>query len=96
MYMLCCKRKIIVFNLTQHSCFKMYLRVDLCLCFCKGGATALNIAAQEGHISILQFLLDKGAAIEAEDDVRKRYIHRKTQPIPFIPIFYDNLNCTCL
>ena len=50
----------------------MYERVVLSLSFCKGGATALYIAAQEGHVPVLQFLLDKGAAIETETNVRKR------------------------
>ena len=57
----------------------MYESVIFCLSFCKRGATALNIAAQEGHVAILQFLLDKGAAIETKNDVRKKYIHKKTQ-----------------
>jgi hypothetical protein len=72
MYILYHNRKLILFTLTSHSCVRIYESVFLCLSFCKGGATALNIAAQEGHISILQFLLDKGAAIETKDDVRKR------------------------
>ena len=53
-----------------------------CLCPYKFGFSALNIAAREGHAPILRLLLDKGAAIETKNNVRKRYIHRKTQRRP--------------
>ena len=42
------------------SCFYLYEQ---------GGATAFYIAAQEGHVSALQLLLDKGAAIETKRNV---------------------------
>ena len=44
-----------------------------CVClYDKGGATALHIAAVEGHVPVVQLLLDKGAAIETEISVRYR------------------------
>ena len=34
------------------------------------GATALYIASQEGHTSVVSLLLDKGAAVDLPDNVR--------------------------
>ena len=42
-----------------------------CAClYKKHRATALHIAAEEGHVLVVQLLLDKGAAIEAKFNVR--------------------------
>ena len=63
----------------------MYEHVFLSLSFCKGGATSLNIAAQEGHVPVLQFLLDKGAAIETKNTVRKTEKRDVDLPYPVHP-----------
>ena len=49
-------------SLVTLRCFFMYI-------FLKGGATALYIASQEGHLPALWLLMDTGAAIEAKDEV---------------------------
>ena len=51
----------------------MLFLVHGCLYY-KGGATALYVAAEGGHIPVLQFLLDKGAVIETKN----RVIHTNT------------------
>ena len=50
----------------------MYAFTCVCL-YLKDGATALYIAAEKGHVPVVQLLLDKGAAIEVKNDVGYRY-----------------------
>ena len=38
--------------------------------FCQEGATPLHIAAQVGRVEMLRLLMEKGASVEAEDEVR--------------------------
>ena len=64
---------------TQINCIHLFVVAEngyafSCVClFKKRGATALHIAAEEGHVPVVQLLLDKGAAIKAKENVRYRY-----------------------
>ena len=55
--------------------------------FLKGGATALYIASQEGHLPALWLLMDTGAAIEAKVGQTK---NSKMTPCEFVCMFAKN------
>ena len=42
----------------------------------QGGATALFVAAQEGYLHAVEFLLDNGAAVEAKDKVSAKHTYK--------------------
>ena len=90
MYMLCYKRKLIVYT------YSWLLRMCVpfsCVClYEKGGANALHIAAMEGHVPVVQLLLDKGAAVEAKISVRYRYRRRPNLLYPYQVVLYNLLD----
>ncbi len=52
----------------------------------QGELTPLHVAADEGHTEVAALLLDKGADIEAKDDVRAPSALRMSHPLPHAPL----------
>ena len=43
--------------------------MNICLCMYQDGNTPLIWAAREGHLPVVEYLLEKGADMEAKDHV---------------------------
>ena len=58
-------------RIDRFSIYLTNISVSLCVTPWKYGGTALHVAAAHGHVKVVEVLLDRGANIEARNDVSR-------------------------